>query len=265
MLDSIETLATEDAPTPVVIDRIALDTEAQSNVEKQKPELVNTDNDAPNPPGMIARMVDNDDDEIQYGLTTKRVFNKDNTATDHEDASQAQEAQGVTIQSHQERNDQPQPDRAIESFDLPLLEATKVEEPSEVEVQPVSPIYDAIYVSDNHQLESQPYWKHHQKSLFVAVLLIICILLATMIGVTVSNGTQNSLDSRNPQQLAEPALDYGATTESVADPLDSADEENESKVVLANSSHTSLPHAVIIESTPHLGSTPAWTQDPRNG
>jgi hypothetical protein len=156
----------------------------------------------------------------------------------------------MAVQSHQERNDQPQPDWAVESFDLPLLEATLVEEPSEVEVQPVGPIYDAIYVSDNHQLESQPYWKRHQKSLFVAVLLIICILLATMIGVLVSNGTQNSSDSRNPQQLAESALDYGATTESVADPLDSADEENESKVVLANSSHTSLPHAVIESPQP---------------
>jgi hypothetical protein len=124
-----------------------LDTEAQSNVEKQKPELVNTYDDAPNPLGMISRMVgDNDDDEMQYRLITKRIFSKDNTATDHEDASQAQEAQGMAVQSHQERNDQPQSDRAVESYDLQLLEATLVEEPSEVEVQPVGPIYDAIYV-----------------------------------------------------------------------------------------------------------------------
>jgi uncharacterized protein YkwD len=100
---------------------------------------------------------------------------------------------------------------------LPLLEATLVEEPSEVEVQTMGPIYDAIYVSDKPELEPQPYWKRHQKSLFVALLLVIFILIATMIGVLVPNEAQDPTDSRNPQQLAEPALEYGASTESMID------------------------------------------------
>jgi hypothetical protein len=106
VLVSNETLPAEE--TPVDIDRIATYIKAQDDVQKQKLELVNSHDDAPN----VARMVD-EADEMQYRSRANKIGRNGNALVGARSASQALETQGVAIQ------------------------ATRVKEPYEVELHPV--------------------------------------------------------------------------------------------------------------------------------
>lgn len=120
----LETLTTDEAP--VDIHRIASEIEAQDDVEKEKPELVDADNDSPIPfAQMVKRLID-DGDGIQYSSKANKINCNDSTANQGQSAEpphqalQAQEAQDIAVEVSQERTDEPEP--AVESFDLPLLE-----------------------------------------------------------------------------------------------------------------------------------------------
>ena len=107
-------------------------------------------------------------DEIQYSCKANKVDCNGSTANQGQSAEPPQEApQEQGTEASQDRTHKTEP--AAESFDLPLLETTLIEDPSviEVEVQPMGLIYDVIYVSQHEpeppQPEPQPYWKSYQK------------------------------------------------------------------------------------------------------
>jgi cytoskeletal protein RodZ len=125
----------------------------------------------------------------------------------------------------------------------------------------MGPVYNAICVSENPKPEPRPYWKSHQRPLFVALLLIICILVATIIGVFVSIGATND-PMNSQQQLAEQAVEYDVSTETASNTVDPAGKESESTIILAPSQSTPQAHEVTESSLQQTESTPLPVSKP---
>jgi hypothetical protein len=215
--ETLETVASDEAPAD--INRIACEIEAQDDIDKQKPEMVNIDVNAPVPLAQVVPAMTKDSNVM------RNTSSNDTRTVDLENENQrAQPRQQIEPSQHRHNQLVPESahertlsrgqDPTPESFDLPLLEATLVEEPTQIQVQPTGPIYDAIYVPDEPKSEPEPqsFWKSNQKVLFAGLLLVICILVATIIGVTVTVKI-SSTGRLNPQQVAEPVVESSTSTE----------------------------------------------------
>ncbi|KAL3803097.1 hypothetical protein ACHAWO_010663 [Cyclotella atomus] len=89
-LGSHETLTTDE--TQEDIERIASEIESQDDVEKQKPDVVNAEDDSPIPFAQMMNRFEDVNDEIQYSCKANKVDCNDSTANQGQSAEPPQEA-----------------------------------------------------------------------------------------------------------------------------------------------------------------------------
>jgi hypothetical protein len=88
-----------------------------------------------------------------------------------------------------------------QTLGFPILEATLVEEEErpesiQIRIEPSGPVFDAILMTDEDE-PSHPWCGKHKRLWIAGLLLIICILVATMVGWSATKNATGTNDLQN--------------------------------------------------------------------